>query len=315
MLRFSLLIGIISGFLWGLNDVLVKETSIFTGHSLDIIHNLIIFSLALAFMQDGLSCIGLSSYHRLRSNFSTKLSSAKKVFLIMAIAGIFAGPLGMVAGIMGIAYAGPVYAGVITSCYPVVALILSALIIRERVTLLKLLGIILSVIAVIFISIQGEESHTTNITLGLLFSLTAMFGWGAESVLFAYAYKRTLLEPSFLLALRQFSSACCSLILLLIYCVFSWPEVINILWKMEAPVLILGCALSAMFSYVTYYNAIKYLGPSLATVFNASFIFWAAVISFILQIEAVYWTFWIWGTVLLGGMFVALSANQKQLNK
>ncbi|MDC0535103.1 DMT family transporter [Francisellaceae bacterium] len=308
--QMGLLIGIVSGLLWGLNDVVVKEVSLHVTSDLNIINNLIIFSLALAFIQDLFSCVGITSYHLTLGDFSQKLTQARKIIILMIFAGIFAGPLGMVAGIMGISYAGPVYAGVITSCYPVIALILSIIFIREKANLMKILGIILSVTAVIFISIQGEASDTSNIILGMIFATVAMFGWGAESVLFAYAYKKTLLAPSFLLAFRQFSSATSYLIILIIYLIISENSVIAIIFSMNTPILIFICACSAMFSYITYYNAIKFLGPSLGTVFNASFIFWAAIWSLILGIESVYWTFWIWGTVLLIGMFIALNATQ-----
>jgi len=309
-MKLGVMIGILSGILWGFNDVMVKEFSIILGDQLLQINSLIIFSLTLAFIQDSISCFCITTYHKTQGKLKHQLSSSKNILVIMIFAGIFAGPLGMVAGIMGISYAGPVYAGVITSCYPVVALILAAVFIREKVSFMKIIGILISVTAVIFISIQGEHSDVSNMTIGMIFASVAMFGWGIESVLFAYAYKKTFLAPSFLLALRQFSSASSYLIILAFYLIFMCQETFDVISYMWSPGLILACALSAMFSYVTYYNAIKHLGPSLGTVFNASFIFWAAIWSLILGLQDVQWTFWIWGFVLLIGMFAALNANK-----
>lgn len=308
-MRIGVILGILSGLLWGLNDVF---TNIFSLHiNLDLLPMVVIFSLSLAFLQDLGSSIGLLSFYAIKKEIKSQLHQSNNRLWIIVIAAIFAGPLGMVAGILGISYAGPVYAGVITSCYPIVALVFSFFLIRERITWLKVIGICLSVLAVIMISIEGSESDVSHVFLGMLFAACAMFGWGLESVLFAWVHKKTALKPMWLLAIRQLSSAITYLIILLMLFLIWWDEIIQTWMEMSIVDIILACILSASFSYILYYHTIKRIGAALGTTFNASFVFWAAIFSEIFGLSHLNYTFWLWALLLLVGIYCALSYHIK----
>ena len=303
----GIFIGVLSGALWGLNDVYVNIFSI----KINILSTALltfVFSLFLSFIQDVSSCVAIFSYHFTKEpkSFSTKIKSLKKVFLLLCIAAICAGPLGMVAGIAGISYAGPIYAGVITSCYPIVALILAVLFLKERPTKLKIIGIALSVLAVIFISIAGEKAGGSEVLIGIIFALCAMVGWGLESVLFSRAImKKTGHDSSFLLATRQFCSSASYILCLLTIFILYPKDFLKVFENFFMIKMLVICAVSAMTSYLAYYNAIKRIGASLGTTFNATFIFWAGVFSILFNLTHVTQTFLIWGVVLIIGIYLA----------
>ncbi|MCF6765438.1 DMT family transporter [Thiotrichales bacterium 19S3-7] len=304
-MRLGIILGIVSGFLWGLNDVL---TNLFSLHvDLDILKSVVVFSLGLAFLQDAGSSVGILSYYLVKREVISEIKKMKRATIVIVIAALCAGPLGMVAGILGISYAGPVYAGVITSCYPIVALILSVFLIRERITNLKVIGIILSVFAVVMISVSGAESDANYIALGMTFAAIAMFGWGMESVLFAWVHLKTNLKPMWLLAIRQFASAV-SYLIILMGLLFLWHnQLVETFKQMHWPLLIISCIISASFSYILYYHTIKRIGAALGTTFNASFVFWAAIFSQLLGLSHLSISFWFWAVILIAGIYCAVS--------
>ncbi|WP_192482836.1 MULTISPECIES: DMT family transporter [Cysteiniphilum] len=307
----GIIIGIISGMLWGLNDVLTNvysEQALFSAATFAVL----VFALILSLMQDSFSCIGIYSYHTMRGSFKTNMIKTRhKNFWPLIIAAICAGPLGMVAGIMGIAYAGPVYAGVVTSCYPVIALLLAMTLLREKPMKIKIVGIILSVIAVMFISIAGVRSGAPHILIGLIFASCAMLGWGAESILFSIAQKSSTQDVSWLLAVRQSVSALSYLLILVVLLIFDYQQTWAVISHLFLPLLIVGCVLSASSSYLAYYHAIKCIGASLGTTFNASFIFWAGIFSVLFNITHVQESFILWSVVLIIGIYFASKGNKK----
>lgn len=300
----GIIIGVLSGLLWGLNDVF---TDIFSHHVLDASTaiSFVIFALLLALMQDAFSAGAIFSYHASQNQIKSNIKHIPKTIFLLGAAAICAGPLGMVAGIAGISYAGPIYAGVVTSCYPVVALLLAIIFLKERPTKLKVMGIVLTVSAVISISIAGQDSGGSNVGIGLLFASCAMLGWGMESILFSIAEKRTHQPVSWLLAIRQSCSAISYLIILIFIAIYFPNELMQVASDFFIPIMILACVISASTSYLAYYHAIKKIGASLGTTFNASFIFWAGIFSIMFNIADVTLTFAIWGGVLIVGIYFA----------
>lgn len=298
-------IGIFSGLLWGLNDVFTKVLS--AHETLPILSTVIIFSLVLAWFQDACSAIGILSARSVKNDLKSELKQSRPAWRWLLIAAIFAGPLGMVAGIIGIDYAGPVYAGSITSCYPIITLILAVSFLKEKLTLRKLLGVIFAVASTIAISILGEHSNIQHISLGIFFAAVAMIGWGMESVLLTIAYKRSHSNMALLLALRQvFSSSSYLILLLILFLLF--PNVFSLIKTVLAqPLLLFLCIITAWASYMAYYYFIKFVGASLATLFNATFIFWAAFFSWLGNISPVAHSFWIWALLLVVGLYFAES--------
>ena len=303
--RTGLLIGIISGMTWGLNDVLANLYSTSLGSVLLL--GMIFFSLTLSAFQDGISSLLLLSYWGSKGLNKQYWGEMRPCLWLLLISALFSGPLGMASGIVGIAYAGPVYAGVVTSCYPIIALILSILFLKESTHVWKVLGILLSVLAVIMIAVEGAQSHIQNFYLGMGFAFMAMLGWGMESVIFSYINARVVLPSSWILAIRQLSAACYSIVILLCLLCGHWVDIL-IFKKLFAPmgnIWMIGCIVTAMLSYLFYYMTIKRIGASMGTVFNATFVFWAALISIAIGLSQLTGLFWIWSFILVLGIVLS----------
>ena len=145
---------------------------------------------------------------------------------------------------------------------------------------------------------------------GLILAVVAMCGWGIESILLSLALQRTGQNPTWLLAIRQFFSVCCYVICLWLLSIHS-PQVfseVSTLVKLHI-FLSVSCVLSACVSYLAYYHFIKLRGASLGTLFNATFVFWAALLSGIGHISPVPLLFWPLAVVLLVGMGLALFSS------
>jgi len=310
-------IGVTSGILWGLNDVF---TNIYSAKIdfLDGAITALIFSLLLAFMQDFISSNGIFCYSYLKNKHkmiinAKQLTKNKKVILFLFLSALFAGPFGMVAGIAGISYAGPLYAGTITSCYPLVTLIFAIFFLNENTSKRKFIGIILSVIAVVSISITGSHTGGPDVIIGIIFSICAMLGWGIESIFFSLALKNSIYKhTAWLLAIRQISSSMLYVICFLFMLMFFQESVLKVLSVFFIPQIIVVCILSASFSYLFYYNAIKRIGPSLGTTLNSAFIFWAGFFSILFSITTVTINFVVWGSLLILGIYLATKGTRER---
>ena len=301
--RIYFLVGILSGLLWGMNDVFTNLLGLHVAGSLFVFS--LIFALILALLQDGISSCAIFCSYFLSKNISviTKDGYAGKRYLFFAA--VLAGPLGLLAGILGIKYAGAVYAGAITACYPIIALLGARFFLQEQLSNVKYTGILFSVIALIAISIEGGYGAGVPKLLGIMFSLIATFGWGVESILFTKAYRLNNCNSSSLLAIRQFYSALLYLFILSILLLINKSWVVAVMGQLHHIVLLTACVASACISYVTYYFVIKKLGASLGTMFNSTFIFWSALISLLVGLSHVTMWFWLWALVMLGGIFLS----------
>ena len=307
----GIIIGIISGMLWGLNDVLTnlysQKSLVSTG-----IFPAFIFALLLSFIQDTFSCVNIFIYHQAKNSFKKNLVvTSKKTFRLLFLAAICSGPLGMSTGIVSISYAGPIYAGIVTSCYPIVTLLLSIALLNERPTKLKIAGITLSVIAVICISTIGVCSGLKNIVIGLLFAGCSMVGWGMESIFFSIVQQEAKQTISWLLATRQACSALSYLLILGIIGLINYQLIFNVLISFFLPLLMFGCVLTAAGSYFTYYYTISLIGPSMGTTLNSCFVFWAGLFSILFDLSKIHPFFLISSVILVIGIYFTSTPNKK----
>ncbi len=303
-MRLFYFIGIVSGILWGTNDVL---TNLLSNQVVPIdLGSMLLFAVLLACIQDIVSAVSIIGFYRLRSvwveQWRGMLTARSSIFL----AALCAGPLGLVCSILAIVNAGAVYAGAITAAYPLVTLIGSSLYLRESISGARIVGVLVGVCSVVAIGLIGLTTPGPHMVVGLLFAFVSMLGWGMESVFFSAAYTKTKINSSAILALRQlFSSSFYVFILFVI--LFFMPHGLSLPIKMiHEPVLLMLCILSAGVSYIAYYYCIKVLTANIATLFNVTFIFWSALISVILGLATLSLWFWAWASLLFVGIVIAL---------
>ena len=108
---------------------------------------------------------------------------AKKDFLMLALCGLFGGAINQLLFFHGVNLTSPIDASIINTTAPLIVLVFSYLILQERITLNKLLGITLGGVGAIFLILYGNKAVGTSSFLGNLFVLLNACSYGLYLVL------------------------------------------------------------------------------------------------------------------------------------
>ncbi|MBP1840370.1 DMT family transporter [Formosa algae] len=99
--------------------------------------------------------------------FTPKQKIDKEDYLTFIIAAFFGMCLNMLSFFKGLEFTTPIHASVISTITPIVVIVLSSIYLKERITPLKILGIILGFTGAVILSAYGKPIHPAdNIILG-----------------------------------------------------------------------------------------------------------------------------------------------------
>ncbi|XCF06827.1 DMT family transporter [Tamlana crocina] len=107
----------------------------------------------------------------------------KKDFLMLALCGLFGGAANQMLFFHGINLTSPIDASIITTATPVIVLIFSYFILKERITKNKVIGIAMAGAGAIFLILYGNKTDGTSSFLGNLFVLLNASSYGLYLVL------------------------------------------------------------------------------------------------------------------------------------
>ncbi|MFP4844739.1 DMT family transporter [Winogradskyella sp. PE311] len=108
----------------------------------------------------------------LMSLFLPKQKVDKKDYFKFFIAAIFGVVINMLFFFKGLEYTSPIHASSIMIIVPIIILVLSSIMLKEKVTNLKILGVILGVIGALILTIYGKSARPgDNVPLGNLLIL------------------------------------------------------------------------------------------------------------------------------------------------
>jgi len=114
-----------------------------------------------------LRLIGATAIFWIFSLFTTSEKIDRKDFLILFLASIFGIALNMLTFFKGLEYTTPIHASVIMITTPIIVLVLSVFFLKEKITLLKIGGVILGFSGAIILSVYGKSMRIgDNILLG-----------------------------------------------------------------------------------------------------------------------------------------------------
>ncbi len=85
-----------------------------------------------------------------------------KDFLIFAVAAFFGVTLNMLTFFKGLSYTTPIHASVIMVVVPIIVLLLSAMFLKEKITALKIIGIILGFSGALILTIYGKAQQASD---------------------------------------------------------------------------------------------------------------------------------------------------------
>ncbi|MCQ6282027.1 DMT family transporter [Bacillus sp. EB600] len=231
--------------------------------------------------------------------------------LIISLAALFGGPVGMSCYLLGINYIGATFTASISSLFPGIGALLAFIFLKERIGPRTWLGIILSITGVIIVSFMpSAERSNHHFIFGVLLALGSTIGWGLEGVICAWGLKDDNADPEIAVAIRQTASALAYAIIV-IPIIHGYPLSFQVI-RSGAVWLFLIAAFLGSANYVLYYRAIHIVGAARGTALNNTYAAWALAISVIVFKIPVSFQFMIGTVIVLVGSFF-VSGNLKEL--
>ena len=269
--------GIFSGITWAMNTVLIGIA--LTLNPLGDPYLAFFAPFLSNFLNDFFVFIWTTGALILRGKAKKIIPSfCSKNGVILIVAGILGGPLGMLFYILGVKYAGAAYASIISSTYPVLGAIIARIFLKEKLPIKTYLGLILIIIAIIFIgykpgSLAVDKSH---LSLGLLFSFLSALGWGIQGVFLSWGMKKETISQHMTLVITVFSSLVVDVVIILP--IIGALKYVGITVFSHSGLIAFIAAAIGAFSTYLYYVSVHKIGPSRAMGLNITYGLWAVVL-------------------------------------
>lgn len=284
----------LSGLLWGIDTVLlaVLATSfVLSGsnaHENSI--SLVIFTGIIGALLHDIICaifmwIYISARKKLHKTF--EILKNPKIFITIIVSSLLGGPVGMSGYVLAANTIGAGYAAAISALYPAFGAVLSAVVLRERLSAKKYIAFSLALIAVGILGYYScndaqntiSSTNILNVLLGLAGAGASVIGWGSEAVVCAWATRKQSIDDETILHIRETTSAISYTIIASILCFASHIEISKIFESLNLTTLpiIIAIGLLGTGSYLSYYRGITQVGASRAMAANVTYAVWAMV--------------------------------------
>lgn len=298
----------LSGFLWGIDTALLAVLTAFLNYNSST-NSVIFVGILGALLHDAVCAIFMWIYISTRKKWHKTLEILNKprILALIIVGSLLGGPLGMSGYVLAASNIGAGYAAAISAFYPAVGTVLSALILRERLSAAKYAAFALALIAVsalgYFSCAQDAQSSTnSNTILGLAGAILSVVGWGSEAVVCAWATRQKSIDDEIILHIRQTTSAFAYVIIAIIAIVSSvfvsstgsstgisagLESSISLNASSLQPLKIAGMAiivgLLGVGSYLCYYRGIAKVGASRAMAANVTYAAWSMIVTAIIS--------------------------------
>lgn len=321
----------LSGFLWGIDTALLAVLTAFLNYN-NSTNSVIFVGILGALLHDAVCAIFMWIYISTRKKWHKTLEILNKprILALIIVGSLLGGPLGMSGYVLAASNIGAGYAAAISAFYPAVGTVLSALILRERLSAAKYAAFALALIAVsalgYFSCAQDAQSSTnSNTILGLAGAILSVVGWGSEAVVCAWATRQKSIDDEIILHIRQTTSAFAYVIIAIIAIVSSvfvsstgsstgiyagLESSISLNTSSLQPLKIAGMAiivgLLGVGSYLCYYRGIAKVGASRAMAANVTYAAWSMIVTAIISCTMPSVLAWICCiTIMFSTVFVA----------
>lgn len=302
----------LSGFLWGIDTALLAVLTAFLNYN-NSTNSVIFVGILGALLHDAVCAIFMWIYISTRKKWHKTLEILNKprILALIIVGSLLGGPLGMSGYVLAASNIGAGYAAAISAFYPAVGTVLSALILRERLSAAKYAAFALALIAVsalgYFSCAQDAQScSNSNTILGLAGAILSVVGWGSEAVVCAWATRQKSIDDEIILHIRQTTSAFAYVIIAIIAIVSSifvsstvtstgtsavtstgLESYISLNTSSLQPLKIAGMAiivgLLGVGSYLCYYRGIAKVGASRAMAANVTYAAWSMIVTAIIS--------------------------------
>jgi drug/metabolite transporter (DMT)-like permease len=200
---------------------------------------------------------------------------------------------------------------VLVSTNVVFIAILATLILKEHITLIRIIGILLALFGAVIVTFNkgfsfGEGAGSMDL-LGCAFSLLAALSFALYSIL----GKRILANNDSLIiaGIALFSGTV--LLAILTASTVGFTEVIFAGWRTISLMIFLGLTMIGI-AYPLWFTCLKRLPVSHVSIYIYITPIFAVILSFIILNERFSWLFWVGGVFILGGIIIT---NRSALKK
>lgn len=268
----GLVCGMTSGICWALDTILLGYVLSATALS-----GAIILAPCLStFFHDAFSSLWIALYLLItKQGKEVIIALKKKSGWFIVLAALCGGPLGMSGYLFAIQYIGSAYTAAISAMYPAVGAFFGYILLKDKIKVKGVLGLILAMIATILLGFTSPE-NPENLLLGFFCALLCVFGWGLECVICAYGMKDDI-SSDVALQIRQGTSAIVYLVVIIP--LINGFDLLGIMIQDKMSLMaIAGVAFIGSASYLCYYKAISLIGPTRAMALNISYSAWTVIL-------------------------------------
>ncbi|AWX13373.1 hypothetical protein CEP49_01825 [Mergibacter septicus] len=294
--------GLLSGFLWACNLTLINHIINFPNS----LYELGFISIVIFLFTELYALILLIFY---KKNIIDQIVQQKKTLLSHGWFFLIC-PLGMLCYVIALISMGAENTAIISSIYPVIAVLLSRFILDKKLSFIQYSAIILTAIGIIILS-GGIHLDLLSV-LGFIFAFSSAMCWGAEAILCDYYFNQKdniqLFPSELLLAIRY----CCSIGLgsigIILFFIFLKEKIFFTEINLFIFLLkLIPISILSLLSYFCYYQAINKIGAVYAINLNISYMLWVVIFSLFYQSIS-------WETIL-GASFILFSVITVSLKR
>lgn len=250
----------------------------------------------------------------------------KKGFAVM-LAGVFGGAIGTTLLTLGIVYAGASYGVVLSTLFPAISAIVSHWLFREKMKIVGLIALVGVAISAILLTVLENDDSYKNLFLGIFLGALAGIGWAAEALIVSWVFRKSqnIISDSQMLLMRQMGSVFTMIAVMLPLMPIILGHNFNLGFEMvekfsiEAGMLfaLLGLGANLFFSWLAFFNAIKWLGSTNATTVNITYVVWAPIFTIIINaivgwnLHIPSWSYWVFSvTLIISVIFVIRNVSK-----
>ncbi|MDY3740414.1 MAG: DMT family transporter [Selenomonadaceae bacterium] len=275
-----MLIGLLAGIFWALDTIIIGYITQVGNENLK---SILLNPIIAGGIHDIFAAIWILLYMKYKGKLVDVFEKIKtKSGLVVILAALLGGPVGMSSYVSAINYIGAGYTAVISSTFPAVGAVMAWIFLKESMSKIQILGTVLCVLGIMIMGYLPYIGVSGSISLvGILYAVLCCFSWSSEAVICSWGMKNDVINEEMALLIREWSSAIVYIILL---CSILSDEVFSIYTCFEySPFLYIFIAsMCGILSYLCYYRTIKDKGVCTGMVLDVTYSVWAIIFSSII---------------------------------
>lgn len=311
---------LLSGLLWGA-DTTFLALLVTLGMSSYMSSAMAYVGIVGACVHDVLCALILCSYMAYRKKWHATLAIIRKPKLLVPIVltSLLGGPIGMSGYALAARNIGAGYAAAISALYPAFGVVLSSLILKERLNVLRYGAFIITLVSVGLLGYcscaengsNGAAMSLSSIVIGLCAALLSVVGWGSEAVVCAWATRQQDVDDEVMLHIRETVSALSYAMIIVPLCSILPVFHVTIFQSLPLVSLAIFVAFLGTASYLCYYRGIARVGATRAMAGNITYAVWAMIITSLVSRDIPSILAWICCVIIIVCTLIVASPQKK----